>query len=369
MQKTHLALASLLALLLPASASALVFSEVMYDPDGTDSGREWVEVYNDGPAPVDLTQIVLVEGSTRHKILAATGTPAQLPADAYAVIADKPDLLAADYPGLAFVYDSAFSLANDGEVLRLSLASGSPDIDVASWTGDAGATGGKSWQRSGEAWIAASATPGEENATAEALTLETEGEIPPAASVPSAHAATVGLSTYEPKQALSVSAGRRRVVPPRVPITIEPAASFKGRLSFRWSWGDGSSSRGKVGEHAYRLPGEYPVVLYVRGSDGASAVSRTTVTVQEPALEVSSVAGKDGYVAVANRGSAELNLGGFELRRADGKRFSLAEDTIVPPGEVLRVTVDLLGFEVGAGKGVTLRYPDGSVAVGEADSA
>ncbi|MCA9727393.1 MAG: lamin tail domain-containing protein [Candidatus Eisenbacteria bacterium] len=49
---------------LPAGA-ALVINEVVYDPDGPDSGREWVELYNSGtwPAPLEGVRIESGNGS------------------------------------------------------------------------------------------------------------------------------------------------------------------------------------------------------------------------------------------------------------------------------------------------------------------
>jgi len=36
-------------------ASSLQITEVMYNPAGNDTGREWVELYNSGSAAVTLT--------------------------------------------------------------------------------------------------------------------------------------------------------------------------------------------------------------------------------------------------------------------------------------------------------------------------
>ena len=49
------------AALSPCAAFAqVVFTEVMYDlPSGSDSGREWVEVFNAGAAPVDSRRFAI----------------------------------------------------------------------------------------------------------------------------------------------------------------------------------------------------------------------------------------------------------------------------------------------------------------------
>lgn len=330
----------------------------MYDPDGADTGREWVEVYNEASTSVDLASVAIVEGTTRHKISSYASSSTVLPAGAYAVVADRPDLFSADYPGVAQLLDSAFSLANDGETLKLSGVAGAPDLDVVSWPASAGASGGKSWQRSAGAWVAALATPGQPNATGEQVSVAAAAS---SSTSLSAHAETVGVTTYQVPPAFSVSVGRPRLAAPRVPVRIEPAASADGPAAFRWSWGDGASSRGKAGLHSYRYPGTYAVVLYaVRGL--AAAVARTTVTVVRPDVALSGEPGPDGYVELQNRGAGEVNLGGFEV--AAGRRYELPEDSLLLPGSSVRVSSETLGFPVATGS-LALRYPDGTtLAVG-----
>jgi thiamine phosphate synthase YjbQ (UPF0047 family) len=37
------------------ATAAVTINEIMYDPDGSDTNREWVELYNDGGSSVDLS--------------------------------------------------------------------------------------------------------------------------------------------------------------------------------------------------------------------------------------------------------------------------------------------------------------------------
>ncbi|MEM5814388.1 MAG: hypothetical protein QXD77_01065, partial [Candidatus Aenigmatarchaeota archaeon] len=96
-------LASVLVFL-PAAAFALQINEIMYDLPGSDSGREWVEVRQDGAECVNLTQWKFFEADTNHGITLKRGEPA-LCNGAYAVIADDADkflLDHADYSGNLF---------------------------------------------------------------------------------------------------------------------------------------------------------------------------------------------------------------------------------------------------------------------------
>jgi hypothetical protein len=106
-------------LMVPGIASAQVFiTEIMYDlQQGSDSGREWIEVYHRGTAAIDLGKWKLVESGKNHKISHVRGS---LAPGSYAIIADNPTKFAADHPEYAgALFDSAFSLSNDGETLSL----------------------------------------------------------------------------------------------------------------------------------------------------------------------------------------------------------------------------------------------------------
>lgn len=77
----------------------LVITEIMANPAGADSGREWFEIYNAGPEEVDLQGVLLVhsrEDGTDAK-LHRIGRSWMLPADDYGVagaVLDEEDVLA-----------------------------------------------------------------------------------------------------------------------------------------------------------------------------------------------------------------------------------------------------------------------------------
>lgn len=146
-------------IVLPCAASAqLVITEVMYDlAEGSDSGREWIEVLNTSGAVVDLTAWKVFENGTNHKI---SGGSAVQPGT-YAVIADNAEKFRADWPSFTgVVFDSAFSLSNDGEAL--SLRSGAlVDVDSVSYSTDLGGKGtGDSLQLTGGIFAPGMPTPG-----------------------------------------------------------------------------------------------------------------------------------------------------------------------------------------------------------------
>lgn len=76
----------------------LVITELMIDPAGADSGREWLEIYNAGPMEVDLQGVLLVhsaEDGTNAK-LHRIGRSWLIPSDDYGVagaVLDEEDVL------------------------------------------------------------------------------------------------------------------------------------------------------------------------------------------------------------------------------------------------------------------------------------
>lgn len=116
----------------------VTITEIMYDlPTGSDSGREWIEVYNSSATVVDLVELRLFENGTNHKITGA-GT---LAPGSYAVIADNPTKFKADWPQYSgLLFDSAFALGNEGDSIELRDAS-STVLTTAIFTKSFGAAG------------------------------------------------------------------------------------------------------------------------------------------------------------------------------------------------------------------------------------
>lgn len=154
-----------LLLFLPSLAAALQIDEIMYDLPGSDSGREWVEVYQDGTDCVNLTQWKFFEANTNHGITFNQGS-GQICANEYAVIADNPANFLNDHVGFSgSLFDSSFSLSNTGETIALKNPDGNI-TDTVTYSSATGANGnGRSLERNSSGWFEsfANATPGDVN--------------------------------------------------------------------------------------------------------------------------------------------------------------------------------------------------------------
>src|SRR3989344_6229310 len=89
--------------ILPHVSSAQVqINEVMYDLSGTDTDREWIEIYNSGSGTVDLSSWKFFEGNTNHALNNASGGTS-LAAGSYAIIADDSAQFLLDWPSFSGV--------------------------------------------------------------------------------------------------------------------------------------------------------------------------------------------------------------------------------------------------------------------------
>src|ERR1700739_3434041 len=97
----------------PALASAqVIIDEIMYNPQGSDTGREWVELYNEGGS--DVTMVAgsgkgswrISDGPNHPLTHPASGTgrgSLTIPAGGYLVIASDPnDFISGEYAGGAY---------------------------------------------------------------------------------------------------------------------------------------------------------------------------------------------------------------------------------------------------------------------------
>lgn len=345
-----------------------VISEVMYDLDGTDTGREWLEIWNNGSEAVDLADWRLFEADTNHKLVMAEGN-STLPPNGFAIIADDSQKFLADWPNFSgVIFDSAFSLSNTGETLILR----SPDlVDVDSVTysnGNGGAGDGLSLQKSGNAWSASAPTPGS----------GLSGNVPPGepavtgvgssgnsggSSGANDEPPVESSSPSEPK--IFVFAGSDRTVTAGSVIAYtasalgvdkKPLASGK----FVWTFGDGSYSEGRKVFHSYLSVGNYLAFVEVSSGD-FTAKAKIKIKVVPAELVIASVSsGRQGGIVLRNGGNSDADISGWILN-ANLKRFILPQNTVILAGAEATFPAVITNLD-DVSRGVYLSYPSGEVA-------
>ena len=356
-----------LCLITPLPALAGIFiNEIMYDLEGTDTGREWIEVANTGTEVVDLNSWKIFEADTNHRLsLVPDYGSGIVPSGGFAVIADNPSKFLLDWPGfVGTLFDSAFSLNNTGEVVILRNGEG---VDISTLAYDVavgGAGDGNSLQFNDNVWISAKPTPGEMNVKAsnsepiaEAKKNE-ENTISTNYSEVSTHSGSAPLSSTPtiPKK-LAISAGRDRlfvtgsIAQFTASVSVDGKDESAGTHNFAWSFGDGYSSMGREVEHEYKNEGEYVVVLRINVY-GQEVVDRVNVKVIPLDINFNV---QNESVKIENKSKYEINMGGYILETAH-KSFTFPKDIIILPSRTLIIDKELIS--VGDGKEVMLFSPN-----------
>lgn len=327
----------------------MIINEIMFDSPGTDTGREWIEIFNNTSSEIDLSSYKFFENSVAHTLDLIKGD-AKMQSNSYAIIASDANLFIADYPDFSgTLFDSVFSLNNTGEYLALIDANGNK-VNEITYSGEIGGKGdGNTLQLNGEILISAKATPG---------TLNSNEQIIPAANTSvatssvSTHSSQVSVSENKESKEISINIGRERLTTINSPIKFEAFRTDQkneGSLRYFWNLGDGNTKKGKNINHVYKYSGNYNVVLNVV-SGTKHAVSRTKVQVLEPKINLFL---NDSGLEFKNEDQYELNIGDWQFMG-----FHFPKDTILSPKNSIIFDKEFFDFE----EEKILYFPNGKMA-------
>jgi PKD repeat protein len=357
----------------------MIINEIMYDLEtGSDSGREWVEIFNNKidasiDASIDLTGWKFWENGTNHGLTLFQGS-AIIPSSGYAIIADNPEKFLIDNPGYSgTIFDSAFSLSNDGESLILkdnNLITINEVVYDSAW----GAQGnGRSLQRedpNSSNWGSGIPTIG----TLNSISLEPEEEP---TSVPDETSETPEVPEIPTNQENNsppvADAGDNIVGFVDQEILFDGLLSFDpdgNELSYSWNTGDGNSLDKMSLIHKYFYPGTYLVTLTV--FDGKYYASDTiTVQIQQAQITInefmanpSGTDTEEEWIEVYNGADSISDISGWQLDdiTSGSKAVVFPQNTLIAPKSYLvfsrRVTKIALNNDVDS---VRLLMPDGTV--------
>jgi len=353
-------------------------TEIHYNPPGSDSGFEWIEVQNRGSGTESIEKFIFRENETNHGLKIFQGDFV-LNANEYIVIADKPEkfiTVFSDYQGT--IIDSAFSLNNTGEKLELLDPNKNIVFDVT-YSSDtaAGDDGSSIGLLDNDIWQAVIASPGSGNS---AFILETElveesrdntettttepvvvTEPQPNNFNPDAY---VQLKDPDYRQKLiTVQSGGDRTV------MAGADYQFSGQVfgltgepldepEVHWNWGDGSTSEGTATLHTYQYPGTYTAVMRGQLRD-YSARDYFTVTVITPSITISNAVLKNNTVTLRNDSPYVLELSGYQLL-VDEQNVTLPADTFIASQGSITLSGDINGFTIQPQSVVSFRYPRGT---------
>lgn len=95
------------------ASNSLQFTEIMYNPQGSDTGREWVELSN--PECENLEEYKLLENNVNHNIILYSEGTCN-----HTIICDDCDLFLDEYNVSSLIYESSFTLSNTGEFIAIT---------------------------------------------------------------------------------------------------------------------------------------------------------------------------------------------------------------------------------------------------------
>jgi hypothetical protein len=314
----------------------VVINEIMYDLEtGSDSGREWVEIFNNGDTNIDLTDWKFWENDTNHKLTIFQGNTT-LPPNGYAVITDKPESFLIDnpaYPGI--IFDSTFSLNNSGENLTLK-DNNLTTIDEVLYSSSWGASGnGRSLQKKDSTtWGSGIPTPGELNN----VSLEE--------TAPTSEQTTAQQETSITNNPPLPDAGNDIIAFVGQKINFDGTESTDpdgNELAYSWNMGDGELIEKPNFSYAYPYPGTYMVALMVY--DGRYYVTDTiTVKIQSIQIIINEFmpnpSGKDEeaeWIEIYNDSEGIADISGWQIDDDEegSSPFIFPQNTLIAPKSYL----------------------------------
>ena len=358
----------------PFLAKASVYiSEIMYDIDGSDEKKEWVEIYNDTAGEINLKDWRFNDGS--NHILnepPANGGRGSLilPAYSYTILSSDATTTVVNYPAYSgTVIDTVMSLGNTSETLKIIDASGSI-IDTVSYNSSMGANGdGNSLQKINGVWSAKSPTFGYANTSSaqSSSSSSQESQSSSAGNSSSSSGAVIasGSVAYNYKnEQISAKAGEDKTAVAGADIVLEGnALGFKKEplqnARYFWTLGDGSYKEGKNIRHIYKYPGNYIAVLNV-SSGNISASDRINIKVIPNELII--IETKNEFIKLKNKSGVILDVSGWFLK-VGGAIFKFPDYSLVAADAELMISSDISSIKFADNNfSAEILYPNGSAA-------
>lgn len=383
---------------LPLFAAGVTINEVLFDPSDSDTGAEWIEVYNGGQTQENLSGWQLYPDGVGYFSFPAGFTVGP---KKFVVV----HLRASGASSIGELYHPA-ATANMGNTAgSAALFSGEPGKDTIKSFVEWG-RGGETWESAAayaglwtkgmfvstssvaegssiglvvdgeaalakDAWIVLSSpTPGSANSHVVQGGSSAPSPASPTSSSPSVSSGSSGVSSSAPASApslwayagedIAVVAGSQvQFVGTALGIKKEPLEGAR----LWWNFGDGATGEGRAVSHIFQVPGTYLAGLHVSlGSDGVSDYRFVTVLPNKIAIS-GVVSGGSGFVRLSNPGQITADIGEWTLKDAAGKNFLIPQDTKIGAGAEIALANVLTGLLAGSQSlPITLYYPNLAVA-------
>jgi hypothetical protein len=331
----------------------------MYDLDGTDTNREWVEVKNSGEESADLSKWFLFSDNSKHALTPQGSS--DVPSGGYAVITQNPTNFQADWPNYTgLIFDSSWTGFNNetGETISLK-DSNLTEFSITIFDSSMGGAGdGNSVQKLASGWAGAVPTPGKENQASSPVDINNEengGNTSSGGGVSSSTSVITKAKEVELTQ-MTTNIISKNTAFAGIPFLIDTNTTGYSRETLKvgsmvWNFGDGMSRKSSDHlpfEYIYQYPGEYVMTLsyYYPNDNIVDATDRMIIKVVAPGVIISSVGTNvDPYVEIENKSGVEVDLSGWVINGASSS-FRIPEGMIILPSKSVRLSGRVTGFSV-----------------------
>ena len=379
--------------------ASVIINEIMYNPAGTDTNREWVELYNNGS---DVADIISGKSDSTWRFddgsssLHYINDDLNISAGGYAILADNKDAFLSEYPNFSgLVADTSMSLNNSGTI---KIWNGSKDtgsaVDSVSYDSTGGGDNdGNSLQLINGSWVAGTPTPGKENtdiAIANSSDTDNTGNTSNSDNSSSSDtdsntssnvinniASSSSSSNNKIKTTKIVSAIKAKILTKSVvfagvPMQITQQISGYSNETilcgkYFWNFGDGDSKTVTDSTkffHTYLYPGEYNLSLeyYLNSySQIPDATSNLSIKVVPIELSISKVGdAKDFFIQLTNGSDYDMDISGLILS-ANNKIFVFPKNSIILSKNKMTVSGKITGFILEDENNLKLEMPSGEV--------
>ena len=307
-----------------AQAEDLIFTEIMYNPEGTDTNQEWVEVFNLSTSTIEINSNWRFNDGSNHLLNLYQGDNQIADTTFFIITADVQTFLNNYQNFDGTIFESSLSLNNSTDTLQL--LNNDQLINEFTYDSNLGANGnGKTlekiniyslennWQ---ESYII-NGTPGNESST------------PPLNQAPVAIAGE-DINTYTNEE-----------------ILFDASASYDpngDEISFLWNFNELATSSLEIASYQFPQIGTYTIFLTV--SDGkTSSTDSLIVTIEEEEINdplpipinniiinelLPNPTGSDDaeWIELKNENNDNVNLKDCYLEDASGNRYTFSDDTI-----------------------------------------
>ncbi len=357
----------LVGAMLPLKAfAAPTITEIMYDLEGTDTNREWIEVCNEGDS-VSLSGWKFNDGSN-HGINepGTNGSVGSIELNSHSclILAANATTFLSEHIGFSgTVLDTVMNLNNTEDTLSLIDDQGAV-VASAEYSNSMGAVGdGLSLQWVGGTFVPRTPTPGS----------VASGEEPPT------------TSDTQASFTVSIDQNAKPVEPPKIPTpkielsvgdrvlrgtpivfdtkVYDASGSIRTSGYFKYNFGNGEiyeSENPTPPTYTYRYAGDYLLTISYALSRYVTTPEVTftkTITAYDPTIAISLMP-PDG-ITLENTSKQDVDLSGFILRVSSPYHLVTLPRIVIRAGKSITLAPTITGLGLDKGQVITLFDPSG----------